>query len=229
MAAVRIGDAMPDFAGECQHGMIQFHHFIEGRWALVFTYAGDFDPVAATELGMVAKLQEEFDSRNVNVIAIGIDTLRRHELWIRDVNLTQTLDKWDAHDGGPAQDVRLRFPVIADPTGTITETLGLTDPVLDPSGKTRAVSALFIIDPTKVVRMTQSYLRTVGRNFYEVLRVIDSLQRTDLHLVHSGANWKAGEQMLVAPEVTKTQAADMGMVVASTLPYLRETPDPLQR
>ena len=226
MAAVRLGDEVPDFVGESQHGLIQFHNFIEGRWAMVFTYAGDFDPVAATELGMVAKLQEEFDARNVSVIAIGIDTLRRHELWVRDVNMTQSLDKYDARDGSALKDARLRFPIIADATGAITETLGQMDPAVDMSGKRRAVSALFVIDPTKVVRMTQSYRRSVGRNFYEVLRVIDSLQRADIYLVQSPANWCANEQMLVAPEVTKTQATDLGMVVAAKLPYYRETPDP---
>jgi len=208
--ALQLGDIAPDFTASTTEGPIRFHEWIGDHWAILFSHPKDFTPVCTTELGYVAKLKGEFDQRNVKVIGLSVDAVGNHSQWAEDIRETQ----------GQA----LNFPLIADPERAVARLYGMIHPAHD---EVYTVRTVFVIDPKKKLRLFITYPQTAGRNFDEILRVIDSLQLTDQYAVSTPVNWKAGEDVIIVPSVSDADAKTRFPKGWKALkPYLRLTPDP---
>jgi alkyl hydroperoxide reductase subunit AhpC len=208
--ALRLGDIAPDFQADTTDGPISFHDWKGDSWAVVFSHPKDYTPVCTTELGTVAKLKPEFDARNVKVVGLSVDPLDSHAGWAADIEETQ----------GAA----LNFPLIADSDRTVAD---LYDMIHPNANDTLTVRSVFIIDGANKVRLILTYPASTGRNFDELLRVIDSLQLTDGYKVATPANWKDGEDVIVAPALSDEEATERFPKGFTKLkPYLRVTPQP---
>jgi thioredoxin-dependent peroxiredoxin len=208
--AIRLGDIAPDFQADTTSGPISFHDWKGDSWAVLFSHPKDFTPVCTTELGTVAKLKPEFDKRNVKVVGISVDPLDSHAKWADDIEETQ----------GAA----LNFPLIADPDKTVAD---LYDMIHPNANDTLTVRSVFIIDGTNKVRLTLTYPASTGRNFDELLRVIDSLQLTDGYKVATPANWTDGDDVIVVPALSDEDATErFPKGFTKVKPYLRITPQP---
>jgi thioredoxin-dependent peroxiredoxin len=211
VSSLHLGDTAPDFEQDSSVGPIHFYKWLGNNWGVLFSHPADFTPVCTTELGLTAKLKEEFRKRGVKVIALSVDTVESHHRWIDDINTTQN--------------TAVNFPIVADANRKVSELYDLIHPN---ASATATVRSLFVIDPAKKIRLTITYPASTGRNFEEVLRVIDSLQLTDSHSVATPANWKQGDDVVILPSL---QDADVigtkfpqGHVAVK--PYLRITPQP---
>jgi alkyl hydroperoxide reductase subunit AhpC len=208
--ALRLGDTAPDFSATTTQGPIRFHEWIGDGWCVLFSHPKDFTPVCTTELGATAGLKREFEKRNVKVIGLSVDPLESHQRWAEDIRETQ----------GHA----LNFPVIADAERTVSN---LYDMIHPNASDTFTVRSVFVIVPKKKVRLTFTYPASTGRNFDEILRVIDSLQLTDRHSVATPVNWKAGEDVIIVPSVSDEDARRKFPGGWKTLkPYLRVVAQP---
>lgn len=207
--AIRLGDTAPNFTAPTTIGEIDFYEWKGDSWAVLFSHPKDFTPVCTTELGMTAKLSEDFAARNVKAIAVSVDTVADHEGWVGDIESTQG--------------ATVNFPLVGDPDRVVADLYDMIHPNAD---DTLTVRSLFIIGPDNKVKLTITYPASTGRNFDEVLRVIDSLQLTANHSVTTPANWKHGEDVIVSPALDDAAAeAKFGQFDAVT-PYLRMVPDP---
>jgi len=208
--ALRLGDTAPNFKAQTTAGEIDFYEYLGNGWGVLFSHPADYTPVCTTELGKTALLSEEFAKRNVKVLAVSVDPLDKHEGWVKDINETQK--------------TTVNFPMIADPDRTVAT---LYDMIHPNASVTATVRSLFIIGPDKLVKLVITYPASTGRNFVEVLRVIDSLQLTANHSVATPADWKQGEDVIVVPAVSTEDAIKKfpkGVKVVK--PYLRYTPQP---
>lgn len=207
---IRLGDIAPNFSAETTEGVIDFHEWKAGSWAVFFSHPADFTPVCTTELGRTAELQSEFESRDVKTIAISVDPLDSHERWAGDI--------------GDVGGTDLNFPIIADPDKSISLAYDMIHPG---EGDTSTVRSVFIIDPSNKVRLTLTYPKSVGRNFSEILRVIDALQLTDLAPISTPADWTPGSKVIVAPTMSTEDARTRFGDVEEVKPYLRWTNAPV--
>lgn len=210
MATLRLGDIAPDFTAETSEGTINFHEWLGDGWGLLFSHPADYTPVCTTELGTVAKYTEEFNKRNVKVLALSVDGLESHKGWIGDINETQNTE--------------VNFPIIADEDRKVSE---LYDMIHPNSNDKLTVRSVFVIGDDKKVKLTITYPASTGRNFDELLRVIDSLQLTAYHKVATPANWKSGDDVVVSPAINTADAKKIFTKgVKEIKPYLRMTPQP---
>jgi thioredoxin-dependent peroxiredoxin len=208
--AIRLGDVAPDFTAETTTGTINFHEWLGNSWGVLFSHPKDYTPVCTTELGMVAKLKPEFDQRNVKVIGLSVDPLDSHRGWEKDIEETQ----------GCA----VNFPMIADSDRQVAD---LYDMIHPNANDTLTVRSVFIIGPDKKVKLIMTYPASTGRNFVELLRVIDSLQLTANHSVATPVNWKDGEDVIIVPSISDEDAkAKFPAGWNAVKPYLRITPQP---
>jgi alkyl hydroperoxide reductase subunit AhpC len=207
--SLHLGDEAPNFNAETTDGPIDFHEWKKGSWAVFFSHPADFTPVCTTELGATAKLNDEFTKRNVKTIAISVDPIEDHRAWAGDI--------------GDVGGTDLNFPIIADPDKKVSE---LYDMIHPGEGDTSSVRSVFIIDPNNKIRLTLTYPKSVGRNFDEILRVVDALQLTDLAPVSTPANWKPGSKVIVSPAMSTEDAKTRFGDVEEVKPYLRWTPQP---
>jgi thioredoxin-dependent peroxiredoxin len=208
--ALQLGDIAPDFEAETTEGPIRLHDYINGSWAVLFSHPKNFTPICTTELGYTAKLKPEFDKRGVKVLGLSVDPLKDHEKWSEDIKETQ----------GYA----LNFPLIADPERKIANLYGMIHPN---ASDTLTVRSVFVIGPDKKIKLTLTYPASTGRNFDEILRVIDSLQLTAKHQVATPVNWKAGEDVVIVPAVSDEEAKKKYPDGWKALrPYLRIVPAP---
>lgn len=208
MNTVRLGDIAPDFVAKTTKGTLNFHEWLADSWGMLVSHPADFTPVCTTELGAMANYKEEFDKRNVKVAAISVDPLGSHLEWIKDIEETQH--------------TKVNFPIIADEGGKVAQLYGMIHPNDD---ATMTVRSVFIIAPDKKVKLILTYPASTGRNFEELLRVIDSLQLTQYESLATPANWKNGEDCVILPSVSNEEAEKMfpkGFVEVK--PYLRLTP-----
>ncbi|KGF64028.1 peroxiredoxin [Pseudomonas lutea] len=208
---LKLGDIAPDFEQDSSEGPIRFHEWLDGKWGVLFSHPADFTPVCTTELGFTAKLKDEFDKRNVKAIALSVDSAESHTKWIADINSTQN--------------TLVNFPILADEDRKVSELYDLIHPN---ASETLTVRSLFVIDPNKKVRLTITYPASTGRNFHEILRVIDSLQLTDNYKVATPANWKDGEDVVIVPSIKDEAEIKERFPKGYTAvtPYLRLTPQP---
>ena len=210
MATVRLGDIAPDFEAETSQGKIKFNEWLGDSWGILFSHPADFTPVCTTELGTVANYYPEFEKRNVKVIALSVDGVDSHMEWIKDINETQN--------------TTVNFPIIADEDKHIAELYDMIHPNASESFTVRSV---FIIGPDKKIKLTLTYPASTGRNFDELLRVIDSLQLTAKYSVATPANWKDGDRVVISPAVKDEDiAAKFPKGYDRIKPYLRMTPQP---
>ncbi len=208
--AIRLGDIAPDFTAETTEGEVHFHQWLGDGWGVLFSHPADFTPVCTTELGAVAKLKGEFAKRNVKVLAVSVDPLDSHKKWVGDINETQACS--------------MNFPIIADSGRKVATAYDMIHPNVDDKATVRSV---FVIGPDKKVKLTITYPASTGRNFAEILRVIDSLQLTAKHKVATPADWKDGQDCIVSPSVNDEDAEKMfPKGVRKVKPYLRYTPQP---
>jgi alkyl hydroperoxide reductase subunit AhpC len=208
--AVQLGDEAPDFTAETSEGTINLHEWLGDSWGVLFSHPRDFTPVCTTELGAVAKLKDEFDRRNVKVIAISVDSVDSHKGWIPDINETQG--------------TTVNFPIIADSGRKVADLYGMIPPN---AGDTVTVRSVFVIGPDKKVKLTITYPQSTGRNFQEILRVIDSLQLTAGYQVATPADWKEGDDVIIVPALSNEDAKDkFPKGWDEVRPYLRLTPQP---
>jgi alkyl hydroperoxide reductase subunit AhpC len=208
--AIRLGDTAPDFTADTTDGPISFHEWKGDSWAVLFSHPKDYTPVCTTELGTVAKLKPEFDKRDVKVVGLSVDPIDSHQGWVGDIEETQ----------GQA----LNFPLIADPDKKVAD---LYDMIHPNANDTLTVRSVFIVDGANKVRLILTYPASTGRNFDELLRVIDSLQLTDGYKVATPANWNEGDDVIVAPALSDEEASERFPKGFTTLkPYLRVTPQP---
>ncbi|QMU28871.1 peroxiredoxin [Adhaeribacter radiodurans] len=208
--ALRLGDIAPDFTAETSEGVIHFHEWMGNGWAVLFSHPRDYTPVCTTELGAVARLKDEFDKRNTKVIAISVDPIDSHAGWIKDINETQ--------------DTTVNFPLIGDPN---KEVANLYDMIHPNASDTATVRSVFVIGPDKKIKLTLTYPASTGRNFAEILRVIDSLQLTSNYSVATPANWENGQDCIVVPAIaTEDIPAKFPKGHKVIKPYLRTTPQP---
>ena len=208
--ALRLGDIAPDFEQDTSIGRIRFHEWLGNSWGVLFSHPADFTPVCTTELGYTAKLKQQFDQRNVKVLALSVDPVDSHKKWINDINETQS--------------TTVNFPIIADPDRKVSE---LYDMIHPNANATLTVRSVFVIDPNKKIRLTITYPASTGRNFDEILRVIDSLQLTDKYSVATPVNWKDGEDVIIVTAVSDEDAKAKFPKGWKTLkPYLRIVPQP---
>lgn len=208
--AIQLGDIAPDFKQQSTEGEISFHSWLGDSWGVLFSHPKNFTPVCTTELGAAAKLKSEFDKRNVKIVGLSVDPLKDHEAWSRDIEETQG--------------VKLNFPLLADADKKVANLYGMIHPN---ASDTMTVRSVFVIGPDKKVKLTITYPASTGRNFDEVLRVIDSLQLTAKHKVATPVNWKDGQDCIIVPAVTDEEAAKLFPKGFKKLkPYLRTTPQP---
>ncbi|HVZ40325.1 MAG TPA: peroxiredoxin [Candidatus Kapabacteria bacterium] len=209
--ALRLGDTVPDFTQKSTAGDIHFSEWAGGSWVVLFSHPKDYTPVCTTELGMVARLKPEFDKRNVKTIALSVDDVDSHMGWVKDIEETQG--------------VALNYPIIADPDRSVSNLYDMIHPNAD---NTATVRSVFIIDPNNKLRLTITYPASTGRNFDELLRVIDSLQLTDKYSVATPANWKEGDDVVIAPALQDPEDLAKRFPKGYTVvkPYLRMTPQP---
>jgi len=187
--SLQIGDEAPDFSAQTTLGPIQFHSWLGSSWGVLFSHPKDFTPVCTTELGYTEKLRPEFEKRNVKVIGLSVDKVDDHQRWADDIEATQG--------------ARPKFPLIGDPDRTVAKLYGMLHPKAD---NTFTVRSVFIIDPARKIRASITYPASTGRNFDEILRVIDSLQLTDGHKVATPVNWRPGEDVIIVPSVSNEDA-----------------------
>ena len=208
--SLRLGDVAPDFVAETTEGDIKFHEWLGNSWGILFSHPKDFTPVCTTELGTVAKLKSEFDKRNVKVMAISVDPLNDHKTWILDINETQK--------------TQVNFPLIADPERKIAL---LYDMIHPNASENATVRSVFVIGPDKKIKLTITYPASTGRNFDEIIRVIDSLQLTSNYSVATPANWQNGQDCIIVPAIKDEEiAAKFPKGYTKIKPYLRTTPQP---
>jgi thioredoxin-dependent peroxiredoxin len=208
--AIRLGDTAPDFSAETTHGTVNFHEWLGDSWGVLFSHPKDYTPVCTTELGMAGRLKPEFDKRNVKVIGLSVDPLESHIGWEKDIEETQ----------GTA----VNFPMIADPDRKVSD---LYDMIHPNASDTMTVRSVFVIGPDKKVKLTLTYPASTGRNFYELLRVIDSLQLTSGYSVATPVNWKDGEDCIILTSLSDEEAKEKFPAGWNTIkPYLRVTPQP---
>lgn len=208
--SLRLGDIAPNFKAQTTAGELDFYEYLGTGWGVLFSHPADYTPVCTTELGRTASLQSEFEKRNVKVLALSVDPLDKHKGWVNDINETQH--------------VTVGFPIIADEDKSIANAYGMIHPN---ASETFTVRSLFVIGPDKKVKLMITYPASTGRNFVEVLRVIDSLQLTSGYSVATPADWKEGEDVIVVPAVSTEDAIKKfpkGVNVVK--PYLRYTPQP---
>lgn len=205
--SLRLGDTAPNFQVETTQGTIDFHEWIGDSWVFFFSHPADFTPVCTTEMGRTAQLAEEFTARNCKSLGLSTDTAEEHMKWIDDVNDTQN--------------TTLNFPIVADPDHKVAQLYGMIHPG---ESETAAVRTVFIIDPNKKIRLTMTYPMSCGRNFAEILRVIDALQLTDAKRVATPADWQKGQEVIIPPSISDDQARDIFPQGWKELrPYLRLT------
>jgi alkyl hydroperoxide reductase subunit AhpC len=208
--ALQLGDIVPDFTQDSTEGVINFHEWAGDSWVVLFSHPKDFTPVCTTELGTVARLKPEFDKRNVKVIALSVDDAESHKGWVGDIEETQN--------------ARMNYPILADPDRKVSDLYGMIHPN---ANNTLTVRSVFIVDPQKKLRLTLTYPASTGRNFDEILRVIDSLQLTDNYSVATPADWKDGGDCVVVPSIPTEEAKQrFPKGVTEVKPYLRMTPQP---
>ena len=208
--AIQLGDTAPDFTQASTAGPIQFHDWAGDSWVVLFSHPKDYTPVCTTELGAVAKLKSEFDKRGVKVIGLSVDPVSDHVGWSKDIAETQGAE--------------LNFPLVADADRSVSQLYGMIHPNAD---NTLTVRSVFIIGPDKKVKLTLTYPASTGRNFQELLRVIDSLQLTANYKVATPADWKRGEECIIVPSVTNDEAKQLfPKGFKEVKPYLRTTPQP---
>jgi len=212
--SLQLGSEAPDFSADTTHGKISFHQWIGSDWCVFFSHPKDFTPVCTTELGYAAKLSHEFTKRHVKLIALSVGDVATHQSWIPDIERTQS--------------VKMNFPIIGDETRHVSELYGMIHPSMS---ETFTVRTVFIIDPKKTVRLMITYPASTGRNFDEILRVIDSLQLTDNHKVATPVNWHDGEDCVILPSVSDPQEIKrlFPRGYKEITPYLRLTPDPRKK
>jgi alkyl hydroperoxide reductase subunit AhpC len=216
--ALQLGDTAPDFEAETSQGRIKFHEWIGDSWAVLFSHPKDFTPVCTTELGYMAKIEPEFKRRNVKIIGLSVDPAARHEKWADDIEETQG--------------TRPGYPIIGDDDFNVSKLYGMLpastsgDPLQRTPADNQTVRNVFVIGPDKKVKLILIYPMTTGRNFDEVLRVIDSLQLTAKHRVSTPVNWKPGEDVIIAGSVSDDEAKELFPGYAAPKPYLRITPQP---
>jgi alkyl hydroperoxide reductase subunit AhpC len=207
---LRLGDTAPNFKAKTSKGDIDFYEYLGDSWGVLFSHPGDYTPVCTTELGKTAALKDEFAKRNVKVIALSVDSVESHDGWIKDINETQG--------------VEVNFPIIADQDRKISEAYDMIHPNASVNATVRS---LFIIAPDKTVKLIITYPASTGRNFQEILRVIDSLQLTAYYSVATPADWKDGEDVVVVPAIkTEDIPAKFPKGFTAIKPYLRTTPQP---
>lgn len=210
MATLRLGDKAPNFKAQTSEGEIDFYEYLGDGWGILFSHPADYTPVCTTELGSVAKYKKEFEKRNVKVLALSVDGVESHKGWIKDINETQN--------------TTVNFPIIADEDGKIAD---LYDMIHPNENSKLTVRSVFVIDPDKIIKLIITYPASTGRNFEELLRVIDSLQLTAYHKVATPANWKHGEDVVVSPAISTEDAKNIFKKgVTEVKPYLRMTPQP---
>ena len=208
--AIRLGDEAPNFTAETTQGTVNFHEWLGDSWGVLFSHPKDYTPVCTTELGMVARLKAEFDKRNVKVIGLSVDPLDSHHGWEKDIEETQ----------GCA----VNFPMIADPDRKVSD---LYDMIHPGASDTMTVRSVFVIGPDKKVKLSLTYPASTGRNFDEILRVIDSLQLTSQFSVATPVNWKDGDDCIIVPAISDEQAKEKFPAGWNAVkPYLRITPQP---
>ena len=216
--ALTIGDTAPDFEADTTEGRIRFHEWLGDSWAVLFSHPKDFTPICTTELGYMARIKPEFDRRNVKIIGLSVDPLDRHEQWARDIEETQ----------GQAPN----YPIISDADFNVAKLYGMLaadtsgDPLTRTPADNQTVRNVFVIGPDKKVKLVLVYPMTTGRNFDEVLRVIDSLQLTAKHKVATPANWNPGDKVIIAGSVSDEQAKEMFGEWEAPRPYIRIVPQP---
>ncbi|WP_375325057.1 peroxiredoxin [Flagellimonas sp. GZD32] len=210
MATLRLGDTAPDFTAVTSEGTLNFYDYLGDGWGILFSHPADFTPVCTTELGTAAKFKDEFDKRNVKMMALSVDGAESHKEWIKDINETQHTE--------------VNFPIVADVERKVSDLYDMIHPNAD---DTLTVRSVFIIGPDKKIKLTLTYPASTGRNFYELLRVIDSLQLTAHHKVATPANWENGQKVVVSPSIPTEEAKTIFTKgVEEIKPYLRLTPDP---
>ncbi len=211
MADLQLGSTAPDFTQNSSIGKVHFHDYINGKWALFFSHPADFTPVCTTELGMTANLKKEFEKRGVKVLALSVDSEESHKKWIPDINETQN--------------AKVDFPIIADEDKSVSTLYGMFQPLANDKFTVRSV---FFIDPNKKIRAIITYPASTGRNFQEILRVIDSLQLTDGYKVATPVDWKDGEDVVIAPALQDPEDLKKRFPKGYKVlkPYLRMTPQP---
>lgn len=209
--SLRLGDIAPDFEQDSSEGRIKFHEWLGNSWGVLFSHPADYTPVCTTELGLTAKLKDEFAKRNVKAIALSVDSVESHKGWINDINETQNTS--------------VNFPIIADPDRKVSQ---LYDMIHPNASETFTVRSLFVIDPNKKIRLTITYPASTGRNFNEVLRVIDSLQLTEYHSVATPGNWQDGDDVVIVPSLKDEEVIKQKFPKGykALRPYLRLTPQP---
>jgi len=219
--ALKLGDTAPDFEANTTDGPIRFHEWIGDSWAVLFSHPKDFTPVCTTELGYMAKIKPEFDSRGVKIIGLSVDPTNRHAEWARDIEETQ----------GAAPN----YPLIGDDNFRVSKLYGMLpeevtgDPLARTPVDNQTVRNVFVIDPDKKIKLILVYPMSTGRNFDEVLRVIDSLQLTAKHKVSTPANWKQGEDVIISGSVSNDEARELFGEWQSPRPYIRIVPQPKAR
>ncbi len=207
---LKLGDTAPDFTAQTTEGEITFHEWLGDSWGVLFSHPADYTPVCTTEIGRVASLKDKFDQRNTKVLVVSVDDLDSHQGWIKDINETQN--------------TTVNFPLIADPERQIADMYGMIHPN---ASNTLTVRSVFVVDPDKKIKLTLTYPASTGRNFDEILRVIDSLQLTADYSVATPADWKDGDDVVIAPAIKDEDIPDRfpkGHQVVK--PYLRTTPQP---
>ena len=208
--SIRLGDTAPNFQAVSTAGTIDFYKYLGDSWGILFSHPADYTPVCTTELGFTSKLKPEFDQRNTKVIALSVDGVEDHQNWIQDINETQN--------------TQVQFPIIADKNRKVSE---LYDFIHPNASLTATVRSLLIIDPDKKVRLIITYPASTGRNFNEILRVLDSLQLVDSYKIATPANWNDGDDVIIPPSVTTEDAKNtFPKGVREIKPYLRYTPQP---
>ena len=208
--SLKLGDIAPNFQAKTTEGDIDFHEYIEGKWVVLYSHPSDNTPVCTTELGRTAQLKSEFDKRNVKVLALSVDSVDDHHGWVKDINETQNTE--------------VNFPIIADEDRHIS---GLYDMIHPNASATATVRSVFVIGPDKKVKLTLTYPASTGRNFNEILRVIDSLQLTEDYQVATPADWEDGQDVIVVPAIkTEDIPAKFPKGHKEIKPYLRTTPQP---
>jgi len=210
MSTLRLGDEAPDFTAQTTEGEINFHQWLGDSWGVLFSHPADYTPVCTTELGATAKLKSEFDKRNVKVIALSVDPMDAHKGWVQDINETQN--------------TTVNFPLIADEDRHVAGLYDMIHPNADEKGTVRSV---FIIGTDKKIKLTLTYPASTGRNFNEIIRVIDSLQLTAYHKVATPVNWEVGDDCVILPSISNDVAdKEFPKGYKQIRPYLRLTPQP---
>jgi len=207
--SIRLGDEAPNFTADTTDGEITFHDWKAGSWAVLFSHPADYTPVCTTELGRTAALKDEFAKRNTKAIAVSVDSIDDHKGWAPDI--------------GEVGGTDLNFPIIADPDRKVSEAYDMIHPG---EGDTSTVRSVFVIDPNNKVRLTLTYPKSVGRNFDELVRVIDALQATDANPIATPADWRPGDRIVVSPTLSTEDAKGKLSNVEEVKPYLRFADDP---